>query len=96
MTSASLEGWDTPLSPDERDAVLSRIVEAVTRRGLQTPLMLALEIHRPLAFTFSQSLIVTAPLLAPLLGLELMQRAARLLQDPSAYDELIARIEGTV
>ena len=94
MTSTSLDGWDAPLSPDERDAVLTRVLEAVTKRGLQAPMMFALEIHRPLAFTFSQSLVVTAPLLAPLLGLELMQRAARLLQDPAAYDELIARLEG--
>jgi len=94
LTSTSLDGWDAPLSPDERDAVLARILEEATKRRLQVPLLFALEVHRPLAFTFSQSLVVTAPLLAPLLGLELMQRAARLLQDPAAYDELIARLEG--
>jgi len=84
---------DDPLPAEERETILNGLAAAVARRGLQTPAILALEMHRPLAFTLSQGMVVFAPLFAPLLGLERMERAARLLQEPDAIDALVERIE---
>ncbi len=89
----SLALWDEPLAPEERETLLARIADAVTRRGLETPALLALEMHRPAAFLASQGLIVFGPLLGPLLGLERMQNVSRLLREPGAVDALIERIE---
>lgn len=89
----SLGLWDEPLTPDEREALLNRIAGAVTRRGLETPAIFALEMNRPVTFLASQALIVLGPLLGPLLGLERMQNAARLLREPGAVEALIQRIE---
>lgn len=85
--------WDEPLTPEERETILNEVTEAVARRGLQTPALFALEMHRPFAFTLSQSLILSGPLLAPLLGIERMERAARLLREPGTVELLIERLE---
>ena len=85
--------WDEPLAPDERERLLDGVAEAVVRRGLETPALFALEMHRPFGFLASQGLIVFAPLLAPLIGLDRMQSAARLLREPDAVEALIGRIE---
>lgn len=89
----NLVAWDEPLSLAEREELLDRLADAVARRGLQTPAVLALEMHRPLAFIASQGLIVAGPLLGGLLGIERVQRVSRLLREPGALDALLARIE---
>ena len=89
----SLALWDEPLPPEEREALIGRIAELVVKRGLEVPAIMALEIHRPVAFVASQGLIVLGPLLGPLLGLERMQNVSRLLREPGAIDALIAHIE---
>ena len=89
----SLADWNEPLPADERDRLLNSIADTVVGRGLQTPAILALEMHKPLAFVASQSLIVGTPLLGPLIGLERMQRLSRFLAQPGSVDDLVARIE---
>ena len=84
------------LSPEERDGILDRIAEALVVRRLEVPAILALELHKPLAFVASQALIVFTPLLAPALGLERMQKATRLLEDRGNLERLIERIEQRV
>ncbi len=85
--------WEEPLSHEEREDILERFSDVVVRRGLQTPVIMALEMHRPLAFMASQGIIVATPLMGPLLGLERMQKAGRFLQEPGAVEALIRRIE---
>jgi len=87
--------WDAPLPPAERDALLDAAAHAVARRSLQTPVLFALEMHRPFGFLAGQTLMVFAPLVGPLLGPERLQTLSRLLQTPGAVDGLIARIEAT-
>ena len=87
--------WDEPLPAEERESLISKTVEVIARRGLQTPALLLLEMHKPLAFVASQGMVAGAPLLAPLIGLERMQAVGRLLATPGGIDELIARIEAS-
>ena len=84
------------LPPEERDGILDRIAEALVVRRLEVPAILALELHKPLAFVGSQALIVFTPLLAPALGLERMQKATRLLEERDNLERLIQRIEQRV
>ena len=84
---------DEALTAEERERLLDDVAGAVAKRGLQTPAILALEMHRPLAFTLSQGMIVFAPLFAPLLGVSRMELASRLLREPGAIDALVERIE---
>ena len=85
--------WDEPLPDAERDALVARVAREVTGRGLQTPVLLLLEIHRPAGFLLSQGLIVLGPVLAGLVGLDRVQTLSRFLREPNAIDRLIAAIE---
>src|SRR5215813_7998348 len=85
--------WDTPLTPEERDAIIHRIADGIVRRRMETPAILFLEIHRPLSFIASQSLIATSPFVAPFIGIENVQIASQLLADRENVERLISRIE---
>ncbi len=85
--------WDVPLTPSERDALLDAAASAVARRGLQTPVVFALEMHRPFGFLAGQALMVFAPFIGPLLGPEKLQTLSRLLQTPGAVEGLITRLD---
>ena len=85
--------FGTPLPAAERDALLERLAEGIARRGLEVPALFALEVHRPLAGTLAHGLIGLTPLLGPVLGAERLTAAARLLAEPGAIDDLMARLE---
>lgn len=82
----------TPLPPAERDALLESLVSGLKSRGLATPALFALELHRPLGNILAHGVLGLTPLLAPALGVARMQQAAALLADPLAIDELIERL----
>lgn len=81
------------LEPEERDRMIDRLAEEVTRRRLEVPVILALELHRPLAFLGSQALAVFTPMLAPAFGVANLQKLYRLTEDPRNLDRLLERIE---
>ena len=85
--------WNEPLEAQEREDALETAADMVVRRGLSVPAILALEMHRPLAFVFSQGVIGATPLLGPLLGLQRMKTVSRLLAEPDGVEALIRRIE---
>lgn len=91
----SFDAWDEPLPEVEREKLLDQTVRAIARRGLQTPAILLLEMHKPLAYVASQGIVAAVPLLGPLLGLERMQAVGKLLATAGGMDELIARIEAS-
>ncbi|HEY3283938.1 MAG TPA: hypothetical protein VGN26_16850 [Armatimonadota bacterium] len=84
---------DTPLTDEERDAMLETLAAKVVARRLETPAILFLEMHRPLNFLASQSLIVGMPFLAPLFGPDQVEAYSALLQDSANVDRLIDRIQ---
>ncbi len=91
----SVSVWDEPLPVEEREKLLDQTVQAIARRGLQTPAILLLEMHKPLAYVASQGIVAAVPLLGPLIGLDRMQAVGKLLAEPGGMDDLIARIEAS-
>jgi hypothetical protein len=85
--------WETPLTIEERDALITKWVDSLKKRGLITPVLFALEMHRPLGFLASQGMIVGAPFIAPFIGIERWQDTSRLLGDREAIKILIQRLE---
>jgi hypothetical protein len=75
------------------DPLLDRVAAQVVRRGLVTPALFFLELHRPLSFLAGQATHALQPFLAPLFGYQTVQRLARLLEDPANVDRLLERIE---
>jgi hypothetical protein len=84
---------DLELSPDERDGILERAARKVVLHRMETPVILALELHRPLMFLGSQGLVVLTPMLAPLFGLRNLQVLQALLAEKDNLDRLLERIE---
>jgi hypothetical protein len=81
------------LTDEERDAILDSVARKVVDRRLEMPAVLFLEMYKPLAFLASQALVVSMPMLSPLLGVERMSQLSRLLKDRQNIELLIQRIE---
>jgi len=79
---------ETPLPPESE-----RMARFIVDRGLATPAVLFLGLHRPLAHLSSQALIVGGGLLAPLMGLDQFRALHDTLADPDSYDAFLDRIE---
>ena len=81
------------LSPEERDRLIDDLARRVVDRRLEMPAVLFLEMHKPVTFLASQSLLMAGPLLAPLFGIEGMRRYSQLLATRENVELLIRRIE---
>lgn len=84
---------DEPLTATEREDLLTRMTEAVVKRGLQTPVLFFLEIHRPMGYIAAHGAIFAGPFLGPLLGIDRLNLLARFLAEPGSIDRLIKRLE---
>ena len=85
--------WGDPLGPEESEQLLDRITSEVTRRRLEVPAIMALEMHKPIFGYVTGMGIVFAPFLAPLLGPDSYRDLSRLFMNRENVEQLITRIE---
>ena len=85
--------WDAPLPDAERDELIDALAQKVDKRGLHTPAILFLEMHKPIAFLTGQSLVLGSGFLAPLFGPQNVQKYSKLLEDRANIERLVQRIE---
>jgi hypothetical protein len=85
--------WDAELPEAERDAMIEKFAQMVDARGLHFPAVLFLEMHKPLTFFASQSLLLGSGFLAPVFGPQKVQQFAKLLESRDNVELLIRRIE---
>ena len=85
--------WIDDLSDDERDRVIEKVAVGVVKRGMETPAILFLEMHKPVSFFASQGLVILSPFTAPFIGLDNVQVASKLLEKRENVELLIRRIE---
>ncbi|MDQ2801065.1 MAG: hypothetical protein M3Y13_15645 [Armatimonadota bacterium] len=83
--------WDAPLSDEDRDRMLDKMVAAIHKWRLEVPAILFLETSAPLSNIGGQSLVAFSPFIAPLLrgGIRDVQRLSRLLANPENVRRLI-------
>ena len=81
------------LSSEERDRLIDELARKIVSRGLETPAILFLEMHKPVSFLASQSLLVASPFLAPIFGIEGVEKYSRLFGSQENVELLIRRIE---
>ncbi len=83
--------WDTPLSDEDRDRLLDKMVAVIHKWRLEVPAVLFLESSAPLSHIGGQGLIAFSPLVAPLLrgGINDVQRLSQLLARPENVRRLI-------
>ena len=86
--------WDAPLSDEDRDRILDKIVSAVRKWRLEVPAMLFLESTAPLGRLGGQGLVAFSPFVAPMMpsGIADVQRLHKLLENPENLRRLIDRI----
>ena len=89
-----MRSWDSEVTEEERDRLIDKIATGVVKRGLETPAILFLEMHKPLSFVVSQGMVVGSPLIAPFVGFDNVQIATRLMENRENVELLIRRIEG--
>ncbi len=77
----------------EQDTYLDQIADAICRRGLRLPTLIALDAGRPLAFLGGQFLWLSQPALSLFLPDQEIRQAAQLLENPDALAALTARLE---
>ena len=85
--------WDAPLNETDRDAMIETLAGEAVKRGMATPAILFLEMHKPLGFLAGQTLIFGAGFLAPVVGPKNLQKWAKLIESPDDVERLIRRIE---
>ena len=81
------------LSIDQRDLLIDRLAQKVSRWGLTAPAILFLEANKPFSFIGSQALLFFQPLLGFLLGDEVIGGYAQLLEDPANVERLLQLLE---
>ena len=82
-----------PLAEEERNSIIESTAQAIVKRGMGSVAVLFLEMHKPLSFIASQSMMVAMPFIGPLVGMQRMANAGKLLADRANVERLITRIE---
>ena len=85
--------WDAELPEDERDRLIESLVEKVHRYRMESAAIFFLEMHKPLTYVASQSMLLGSGFLAPLFGPENVQKYAKLFETRANVERLIVRIE---
>lgn len=90
VTTDEAEG---ELSPERRDKLIDELARKIVKKGMETPAIMFLEMHKPISFLTSQTMLVASPLLAPLFGLDGVENYSRLFSSVDNVELLIRRIE---
>lgn len=85
--------WAEPLTPEETDALLKKVTDEVSKRRLEVPAVLALEMHKPVFGYVTGMGVVFAPFLAPIMGPESYRDLNRLFRERDNVERLITMIE---
>jgi hypothetical protein len=85
--------WDEELKEEDRDQLIELLAQKVHKKGLHTPAILFLEMHKPFSFLTGQTLILSSGFLVPLFGVGNIQHYAKLLEARENVERIICRIE---
>ena len=85
--------WDAELTEARRDELIETLARKVVRLGMVSPAILFLEMHKPVTYLASQSLVLGSGFLAPLFGPQNIQEYSKLFETRQNVERLIQRIE---
>ena len=91
-----MSAFEATLTDEERDRWIEQLAQHVVKRRLEVPAILALEMHRPLAFLASQAVVVSTPFVGAFVGPQNVLKFSQLMEDRSNLDRLFIRIEALV
>ena len=85
--------WFDRLTPEAEDVAIQKIAAEVRKRGLEVPVVFALESHKPVGDVVANVTVALSGFLVPFLGLENVQNFGRLLSSRESMERLICAIE---
>lgn len=85
--------WDAELSEEERDRLIESLVQKIQRYRMESAAIFFLEMHKPLTYVASQSMLLGSGFLAPLFGPENVQKYSKMFEKRENVELLIRRIE---
>jgi hypothetical protein len=85
--------WKEPLTEEEREKLLDKAAHEITKRKLEMPATLFLEMHKPLAYVGMHATLAFSPFLVPFLGFDLVNDFSRLFSDKENVELLMQRLE---
>ena len=83
----------TPISDERRDEIIDSIARKIVGRRLEMPAVLFLDMHKPLSFIASQSMLVAMPFLGLIFGAQSVADLSKVFAERENVEALIARIE---
>jgi len=85
--------WETELTEEETSSLLEKAAHEVRRRNMVVPAVLALEMHKPLAYVGAHAAVALAPFIAPITGYERYNDYTRLFSKRENVERLIQLLE---
>lgn len=85
--------WKEALSEEDRDRLLEKAATEISKRNLETPAILFLEMHKPLAYVGSHAAVAFSPFMVPFLGFDVVNDYSRLFSDRENIERLIRKLE---
>ena len=85
--------WDEELTEDETETLLRKAAQEISKRKMNTPAILALEMHKPLAYVGGNAAVAMAPFMVPFLGFDAVNNYSRLLSKRENLERLIVMLE---
>ena len=88
-----LRMWDQALTEEEKENLLQKVAKEITRRKLETPAILFLEMHKPLAGVVGHAAIAFSPFIMPFLGFKSVDEYSQFFSDRQNVERLIQALE---
>jgi hypothetical protein len=85
--------WDNPLTDEQRETIIRRVSEEISKRKLETPAILFLEMHKPLANIAAHAMIAVSPFVMPFFGFRSVDEYSQFVSDRRNIELLIQRLE---
>src|SRR5690242_2634627 len=90
---AMFDFWKDELTEQEENDLLDRATAEIRKRKLEAPAIVALEMHKPLAYVGSQAAVAFSPFMVPFFGFDAVNDYSRLLSKRGSVERLITRLE---
>lgn len=85
--------WEKELTEEQKEAIISRVSEEILKRRLETPAILFLEMHKPIANLAAHAVVAVSPFLMPFLGFNSVDEYSQFMSDRENIERLIRRLE---
>lgn len=87
--------WSEDLSPEKEAELLHRAARDIKRRKMETPAIMALEMHKPIANTLASGAVVFAPFLVPFFGFDKVNEYSQLFSKRENVEKLLTLLESS-